>query len=312
MPVKKSTLARFKLFRSIAKPEYKRAVESVIQMYENRNISKEKEAENILRKIVGPRPQSGVKLLSKYSGKPSEIGKLSRPTAKTLSKQTKKYFINGTVKTSQTWIETRRGKEHKHTKMTSLVAHPFAQTIEAKTPEEAKAIYKRLAENDFNQSGYHLEESVDDAGITIEKVVDVSELNASPTKTRKMKAATKVQYEFIPSNDDLDTGAGYCVPDQFLGCYGPLIKKLTMRYFIDLCCEFYGVSPLDFGMDRDDDVWSLDQGVCSECLLSICKKLNISCYGFDVTKKCFIKNVAPSRNYPVLVYYSVNQHVLDY
>ena len=62
-------------------------------------------------------------------------------------------------------------------------------------------------------------------------------------------------------------------------------------------------------MDGDDDVWSLDQGVCSECLLSICKKLNISCYGFDVTKKCFIKNVAPSRNYPVLVYYSVNQHM---
>ena len=83
MPVKKSTLQRFKLFRNVAKPEYKNSVEEVIRLYENRNIGKEKEAENLLRKLVGPNPQSVVALMSKYSGKPSEIGKLSKPTIAT-------------------------------------------------------------------------------------------------------------------------------------------------------------------------------------------------------------------------------------
>ena len=50
------------MFRNVAKPEYKKSVEEVIRLYENRNISKEKEAENILRKLVGPKPQSAVTL----------------------------------------------------------------------------------------------------------------------------------------------------------------------------------------------------------------------------------------------------------
>ena len=94
MPVKKGTVARFKLFRSVAKPEFRSAVDTVIQMYENRNIGKEKEAENLLRRLVGPKPQTAVALLSKYSSKPIEAGKLSRPTAKTLAKGTKKKLLH--------------------------------------------------------------------------------------------------------------------------------------------------------------------------------------------------------------------------
>ena len=78
MPVKKSTVQRFKLFKNVAKPAYKNVVDEVIRLYENRNIGKEKEAENILRKIVGPKPESGVKLLDKYNNRPSETGKLMR------------------------------------------------------------------------------------------------------------------------------------------------------------------------------------------------------------------------------------------
>ena len=101
MPVKKSTVARFKLFKNVAKPEYKNLVDKVIQLYENRNIGKEKEAENLLRKIVGPKPQSALAKISKYSGNPVETGKLSRPTAKTPSKQSKKFFISETIETKQ-------------------------------------------------------------------------------------------------------------------------------------------------------------------------------------------------------------------
>ena len=110
MPVKKATVARFKLFRNVAKPEFKQYVDKVIQMYENRNIGKEVEAESLLRKLVGPRPQTAVAQLSKYSGKPVETGKLSRPTAKNISKTSKKYFISGKIRTEQNGLKQDVGR----------------------------------------------------------------------------------------------------------------------------------------------------------------------------------------------------------
>ena len=72
MPVKKSTLTRFKHFRNVAKPEFRSHIDQVIKLYENRNISKEKTAENLLRRLVGPKPQAAVKeLVTKHAKNPS-------------------------------------------------------------------------------------------------------------------------------------------------------------------------------------------------------------------------------------------------
>ena len=147
--------------------------------------------------------------------------------------------------------------------MTSKTEHPFAQTIEAKSAAEAVDTYKQLAKNDFNMDGYHLQEQVEDNGITIDQVVDVSKLEPTPTKKIKMKAAKPVKYEFIPNDDSLDTNEGFCVPDQFVSFYGIFIKKLTIDYFNDLCREFYGGNPLDEGIDGL--YWTLKDGVCPEC-----------------------------------------------
>ena len=240
MPVKKQTLTRFKLFRNVAKPEYKNLVSRVIQMYENRNIGKEKEAENLLRQLVGPRPQNVEAKLEKYGDKEKVTGRLSRPIAKTLSKQTKKFFISGSIRTTQTWTESRRGKITQKT-MTNKTNHPFAQTVEARDEATAREIYKQLAETDFNMDGYHLEEKVEDTGVTINQVVDVTKLKAIPTKEMKMKAVSPMKYEFIPSDESFNSGQGFCVPDQFISFYGPLIKKLDLEYFTKLCKEFYKI-----------------------------------------------------------------------
>ena len=55
--------------------------------------------------------------------------------------------------------------------------------------------------------------------------------------------------------------------------------------------------------------WDISQGVNPKCLTFICKTLNISCYSYDITQKCFMKYVTPCRHYDALVYYCINNHM---
>ena len=107
--------------------------------------------------------------------------------------------------------------------------------------------------------------------------------------------------------------------DTFVGIYGPLIKKLTRDYFIELCYEVKGINMmtnknhLDQGIDEDEDeknnLWKIEDGITPDMIQKICQKLNISHYAFDVTKKCFSKHITDARHYPALVYYAINNHM---
>ena len=95
-----------------------------------------------------------------------------------------------------------------------------------------------------------------------------------------MKAATTVDYDFIPSDDKFLKHQGECVLDQFLGIYEPLTTRSNRPYF-KLCKEFYKnkrslVSrQLDDGIDEDDEasesvfgVWSVKDGICPDGLIT--------------------------------------------
>ncbi len=52
-----------------------------------------------------------------------------------------------------------------------------------------------------------------------------------------------------------------------------------------------------------------ENGISPRCINSICEKYDISHYVFDISKKCFIKNISKNRNHKALIYFAVNNHM---
>ena len=74
------------------------------------------------------------------------------------------------------------------------------------------------------------------------------------------------------------------------------------------------ISSLDKGIDDDEyedrpAIWTLSDGITPKMLLDICKHFNISHFSYDISKKCFLKYVSTSRNFPALVYFAIDDHM---
>ena len=252
----------------------------------------------------------------------------SAPLAKDRNKKVaeenrlKTFFIKGKVHaTSKYSKKTNKGtveypKEFKE-------EYPEGKEVRARSLEAAKQMFVAQATADFDTDrGYWKTVHVNSVEIT--SATPITAYKAVDKGDVMMKAVKFPKYHFIPSDDKLLENEGFCVLDQFVGIYGPRIKKLTRSYFVDLCNEFYKVEPMTLGQQLDADLsdsedeeerpkkkkrWTIEQGVSPKCVHFVCQQLDISCYSFDITQKCFMKYLAVNRNHPALVYYCVNNHM---
>ena len=251
----------------------------------------------------------------------------------------KQFFITADVTVEIMWSSSNRsGKNYtvKPSDVKNKTDSDNYKTFQGKTLEvfatsESEAIskYSDAIVDTLDRAEYEKITKV----LSLQNVQSVNMSSGSVTHPKDilMKASSHISYNFIPNDESLlekNDVLDMCVPTQFVGMYGHLIKKLTDSYFIDLCyqvrCEVptpknnIQQSRLDVDLCDDDkdeepvvhaNQWTIADGVSPSMLCKICNLLNISHYAYDFSNNCFLKSIATSRNYPVLCYYALSGHM---
>ena len=93
--------------------------------------------------------------------------------------------------------------------------------------------------------------------------------------------------------------------DQISKIYGDQIKALRREKLIK---RIYDAEEAYTGIHSCPD-WRLVDGVEAGTINGILKSHDMSYYSYDIHTRCFDQFISKNRNYPALVYYSVNNHM---
>ena len=307
-----------KMLQSIAaNPKYQDGMDEVIALYKTRKIENIRTATKIAEKfaVIGKgsagAAKSGLKLLTPYRTKAPATGKLERHFIK---KNTRAYFVKGTLTVRSQYVTTNgKTKERKLNPKVFIDQRPVGFEVMATSKEDAEKQWKIKVEatTAADDSDIMGEESESFVKSTVEKS-DVNSVtavsNGKSEAHTPMKKSCAVKYGFIPEDATHQKNEGFCVIDNFVGIYNPLIKRMTREYFIEKVNKKIG--PNHNGLDEGIDFqYDITDGVTPSCLMEICKEHDISMYAYDITNNCFLKHVTKTRNYPALVYYAIGGHM---
>ena len=314
-----------------AKGEATAKINKIITLYNQSKISQVQTAENIIRKLINTQTEKEQKSAFKQYEKIVEKYKANEPLNKRLTdkkemRKKKQFYVSGKIHLVKTSTKTNKKGETKTYTWRNVITD--ARTITAKSKEEAENIFKNKEMEIIEGDDYELTTNVE--FIDNIKITETSNIKPVSEADAIMKAAKFPKYHFIEENDKYFKNEGYCVRDFFVGKYSKKLKSLNDEMFDELCYESLGLAVprlgkdpyhLDNGIDDDDDddilnspisnneTWKPSDGITPKMLNYICNKLKISCYAFDFTNKCFLKNISKTRNYDSLVYYCMNNHM---
>ena len=218
--------------------KYRPYADQVLNLFKDRKIEKFKEAEKLLEQLAsrGKAPQAAInKLNEKYAKAESATGKLER-------RELKDYFVSGI--TTRTITYQQQMKKTGTIKPKSFdIDTPFAVPIKAKSKQDAEEKAQAWSASTWISGKDHDSNSAKTVKFKSAKINSVepkSSFTAASEGSQLMRAANPVEYSFIPTDHSLIKTPGFCVLDQFLGIYSPLIKHLNKDYFINLCYEVRG------------------------------------------------------------------------
>ena len=299
-------------FKSVIPEKFKKYFDVVSSLYIERKIEKKSEVEKLLHKLAsrGKATASAVKLIeTKYKVQEPVIG---------IKEKIKTYFMTGNVEQIMRF-KNKYSKPEGYTKNKLNQVHlqdkvqliRESEVIKATNIDKARQKFKENIENKFGGGGSesiikgasnfspdYYETMVDNIEFLDE--VEEGKLSTQDPSTMFLKAASPMDYKFLTCEKKFLNDTGFCVEDNLLGIYSPLIKKFTLKNIVDIASEFYKLKDID---------WERSMGYSSECIMHICKKFNISAYAYDIMNQCFSKYISNSRHYPALFYYAMNNHM---
>ena len=219
------------------------------------------------------------------------------------------FHITGYVEVTRQYKKERKGETTLYDKKYHDVDQ-VKYTIQAANKQEAEKQFIQTVTDDYtNDIGGEVYDYVKSTvdGVKVQGVVSQSSLNASSETRSLMKHMTPIDYNFIPADHKYLKTENFCVIDQIDQIYGNKKSTLKKENFIRQCEEIEGRSDIDG--NHNINTWSVNDGVRVSTLHEILKKNNISFYAYDIMNQCFEKYISTSRNYPALIYYSVNNHM---
>lgn len=207
--------------------------------------------------------------------------------------------------------EVKYTKEGKENKVTSSESFSESKIISAKNVNIAKQLMETYIRNEYNiQESWRVNEV---KTIKFNSILSVNDpIVKTDVKTMKLKdiGSNVLNYDYVKEYKDFlqtDKEFGTCVIDNFIGLYGNKLK-ITREQLINIISDYYNTpSGLDTGLNIEK--WKIEDGVDPLCIQHICQKFDLSHYGFDVSKNCFIKNISKSHNYEGLYYFAINEHM---
>ena len=275
-------------YKSTINKKYINYFDEIASLYLARKIEKQTTVVKLLNKLSsrGAGPKSAVKLIEKYSHYEPVVGIKVASRPETLARNAKLYNKNFHIRLNFLLRVTKLKSGFSYDEELS-----FGQIVAAQSAHEALKIIKDIVYEQWNFSTqYYLYEV-----IKIYNIKYSVQEKGQNTKVQWMTLhlAKPIKYNFIDENITHLKHKGECVKDNMLGTYTPLIKDFEIKF------DKYATEIAEV----------VDGGYNSLQIHNICKNLDIGLYAFDISKKCFLKHVSKSRNYPTLVYYAINNHM---
>jgi len=227
MPVKQYQITFLRSLKFFTLPKHRPKLDDLIRLYTERKIANYSTALKIAKNLSGNTgaPKVAIQMLEKY---------YDAPPAKDRNKKVadennlKTYFIKGKVRTMSKYSK-RTNKGTKTYDKEYRDEFPEAKEVRANSLEAAKKLFIQQATADFESNEYSKLTVVE--GVDIVSTTPLTAYKKGDQGDTLMKAVKFPKYDFIPSDDKLLLNEGFCVVDQFVGIYGPKIKKTHQVIF---------------------------------------------------------------------------------
>ena len=303
------------LYRNEVKEEYHKYFDILSALYLQRKLENKRTFSNAIDALRRGNKTKAKEVIKKYKNKASVAGKIKEN--KTKKPQEQEFHVSAILHRVIQYKkkdQTLHHKIYKPSEARNIVDKRndvyFSLPIKAANIEEARRIFEQEARDDYSNDYYSHVSFIDE--ITFTNDLNVSSLGHTETHDMFLMAASPTQYDFLQEEVQFLQDKNECVIDNFLGVYGPLIKKLNRETLLRDITNFYNgsSSALDEGVEVNNKYsWSIEDGVTPLCIEFLCKKYHISHYAYDICNKNFLKYVSKTRNYPALVYYAVDNHM---